>query len=219
MINLRAFYTKTGRAKYISHLDMNRCMDRAIKRSGLPVWYTEGFNPHIYTTFALPISLGFESLCESMDFRLVQELPLDEVAERLNACLPEGIRVLRVAPPVLKPEAIKWADYQIKLWFDGRDSAEIVGLLTAAYDRPELVVTKKTKRSQQQIDIKPLIAQFEATAHEDAVQLQVRLAAGIHTNINPMLLVEELCTAATAKYNYIQVLRQQALTEQLTDFE
>ncbi len=220
MFNLRAFYTKTGRAKYISHLDMNRCMDRAIKRSGLPVWYTEGFNPHIYTTFALPISLGFESLCETMDFRLLEELPLEEVTARLNACLPEGIRVLRTAPPLLKPEAITWADYEVLLTFDRQPAGEAARLLAAAYGREQLVVTKKTKRGQQELDIKPLIQQFEAAPHDDenTVRLTVRLAAGIQTNINPMLLVEELCREAGLAYDYLQVLRRRVLTAGLTDF-
>ena len=65
----RVFYTKTGRAKYISHLDVTRCFQRALQRAGLSVWYTEGFNPHSYLTFTLPLSLGYESLCESMDKR------------------------------------------------------------------------------------------------------------------------------------------------------
>ena len=60
-IDYRLFYTKTGRLKYISHLDTNRLMQRTLKRSGLPVWYSEGFNPHIYITFALPLALGLES--------------------------------------------------------------------------------------------------------------------------------------------------------------
>ena len=75
MHNIRVFYNKTQRAKYISHLDINRCMQRALKRSGLPVWYTEGFHTHIYVTFALPTPLGFESMYEAMDFRLIEELP------------------------------------------------------------------------------------------------------------------------------------------------
>ena len=72
MPNLRVFYEKTGRAKYISHLDINRCMQRALRRAEIPVWYTEGFNPHPYTTFALPLSLGYESLCETMDLRITR---------------------------------------------------------------------------------------------------------------------------------------------------
>ena len=67
MQNVRVFFEKTGMTKYISHLDLMRCMTRAIKRAAIPAWYTEGFNPHLFITFALPLTLGVESLCESMD--------------------------------------------------------------------------------------------------------------------------------------------------------
>ena len=87
-IDYRVFYSKTGRLKYISHLDVNRLMQRALKRSGLPVWYTEGFNPHIYITFALPLALGLESFYEVMDFRLTAELSEKEIIRRLHTALP-----------------------------------------------------------------------------------------------------------------------------------
>ena len=64
LLRVRAIFEKTGRSKYISHLDLNRCMLRTFRRSGLPIWYTEGFNPHLYYAFALALSLGFESSCE-----------------------------------------------------------------------------------------------------------------------------------------------------------
>jgi len=80
---VRVFWKKEGRIKYISHLDINRCMARALKRSRLPVWHTLGFNPHIYTTFALPLALGYESECESVDFRLTEQVPMQEVVDRL----------------------------------------------------------------------------------------------------------------------------------------
>ena len=73
MIDIRLGFSKTDRAAYISHLDCNRLFQRAFKRSGLPVWYTQGFNPHVYLTFPLPLSLGTESLCETVDFRLTEE--------------------------------------------------------------------------------------------------------------------------------------------------
>lgn len=107
MKTIRVFFTKTGRAKYISHLDVNRCIDRAIKRSGIPVWYTQGFNPHIYTTFAMPISLGFESLCESFETRLVEDdFSLEEVKTALNRVLPTGLEVTQVAEPVMEMKEI-----------------------------------------------------------------------------------------------------------------
>ena len=73
MKNVRVFYRKDGACKYISHLDTNRVMLRAIGKSRLNIWRTEGFNQHAYITFALPLSLGFASECESMDFRILDD--------------------------------------------------------------------------------------------------------------------------------------------------
>lgn len=88
MKTVRVFFAKEGRLKYISHLDVTRCLARVFKRSRLPIWYTQGFNPHAYLTFALPLPLGVESCCESFDFRLTEEVSCEEVTDRLNAVLP-----------------------------------------------------------------------------------------------------------------------------------
>ncbi|MEG1863452.1 MAG: TIGR03936 family radical SAM-associated protein, partial [Oscillospiraceae bacterium] len=74
MNTVRINFHKTGVACYFSHLDLQRVMTRALKKSGLPVWYSLGYNPRIYLTFALPLTLGHESICESFDFRLNEEL-------------------------------------------------------------------------------------------------------------------------------------------------
>ena len=99
MLRLRATFKKTGRAKYISHLDLNRCMLRIFRRSKLPVWYTEGFNPHPYYSFALALSLGFESDCEIMDFNITDDnMPLSVIKDRLNEVMPEGMGIVDIVP-------------------------------------------------------------------------------------------------------------------------
>ena len=79
MKDYRIAFEKRGRVRYISHLDLNRCMLRAVRRSGLPAWYTEGFHPHMYLMFPLALSLGTESICEVMDIRLTEEVPAEEI--------------------------------------------------------------------------------------------------------------------------------------------
>ena len=87
MKNVRLFYSKTGRMKFVSHLDMTRFMSRLIAKSKIPVWYTEGFNQHIYMNFALPLSLGYEGLYEVMDFRLNDDsYPLEECLKKNESC-------------------------------------------------------------------------------------------------------------------------------------
>ena len=115
MTTLRVWFTKTGEASYISLLDLQRVMQRALKRSGLPVWYTLGFNPHIYMTFAAPLSLGQESLAETVDFKSEAEgYDWDAAAPALSACLPRGIKVTRIAPAVLDAGDIACAAYEVR---------------------------------------------------------------------------------------------------------
>ncbi len=101
-VNTRIFFSKTDRAKYISHLDLYGVVMRTIKRAKLPVWYTEGYNPRMYVQFMLPLSLGQEGLREAADFRLLEDIPHEEVTNRLNDALPADIRVVETSVPVKK---------------------------------------------------------------------------------------------------------------------
>ena len=115
MITVRISFKKKNEASYISLLDLQRVMQRALKRSGLPVWYTLGFNPHIYMTFAAPLSLGQESLAETVDFKSEAEgYDWDAAAPALSACLPRGIKVTRIAPAVLDAGDIACAAYEVR---------------------------------------------------------------------------------------------------------
>ena len=89
-------------------------MQRVLKRSGLPVWHTLGFNPHIYMTFACPLSLGQESECECVDVKTEAEAPdFAQWKTALNTIMPAGIVITRVAPVQMKADRIAWACYQI----------------------------------------------------------------------------------------------------------
>lgn len=192
MKNVRVFYRKFGPCKYISHLDTNRVMIRAIGKSCLNIWRTEGFNQHAYITFALPLSLGFASECESMDFRVLDDNEdLSLIPDRLNACLPDGIRVLRCAEAVHKPADIDSSKYTVILepMNEGDISdKELSEKLKAFLNSPEIIVEKKTKKGMKNIDLKPYILAF--APHEgDKVCFDLKLPAGSTLNINPNLLI------------------------------
>ena len=89
----RLLFAKTGRARYISHLDLMRTFQRAFFRAGVPLKHTEGFNPHPFISIALPLSVGYSSQCEILEFVLLDGVSRDEVAGRLTAVMPEGIIV------------------------------------------------------------------------------------------------------------------------------
>lgn len=218
-INIRVFYNKMRRAKYISHLDITRCMQRALTRAKLPIWYTQGFNPHIYITFALPLSLGYESLSESMDLRLVEEVEFDEIKKRLNAVLPDDIRVRKVQLQINKPAVIKTAFYDITLKSDAHRAEVLMDCFQNMVSEDKIEVSKHTKKGNIIVDIKPDIQVISCDLLDDSVKIQLKTCAGIDKNINPTLLTDEF----RGKYNLddmqVNVLRKAILDQNGNDFE
>lgn len=202
-IDIRVFYKKRGRIKYISHLDMNRCMQRALVRTGLPCWHTEGFNPHLYLTFALPLSLGYESDCEIMDFRLTEEIDLAEVQNRLNAVLPEGLEVYRVALKGEKFDKIVSADYTVELY---GDVEQLECRFSDFLAEPWIEVEKKTKKGMKTVDLKPEILSCQTERGEGCLRLKLRLPAGKKT-INPGLLTDEFERVNPGLVSHVSFLR------------
>ena len=186
---LRLRFEKTGRAVYISHLDLMRTLQRSFNRAGLPLKYSEGFNPHPQIAIALPLSVGTGSLCEIMDFKLkAEETPdLAALPERLNAVLPEGIRVTEAYEFTRKVAELKWLEVRD----DERDPAEMAAKLTAFYAGDPVVITKKTKRGLGQTDIRPGIREIRFEAGDRLVNITTILSAQEPT-INPELLAEAL---------------------------
>ena len=192
MITIRLFFEKKDRAKYISHLDIVRCFSRAISRSKLPIWYTEGYNPKIYMGFSLPLPLGFIGDNESFDIRLIQDdYPLEQVQEKLNAILPEGIKITKIVTPVCKAERIATAKYTITLERTKEITQES---FTAFTDEKEVIVIKKTKKGDKEMDIRPLFQIMEVKQDEDNVIVDLYVAAGTSLNVNPILIMNAYFT-------------------------
>lgn len=213
--DIRIFFTKTGMAKYISHLDLMRCMSRAFKRAQIPLWFTEGFNPHLFMTFARPLSLGQESLCEVVDVRLVGEMTFKEIQNRMNAALPQDITVVSVQKPVHKPSEIAVAEYEIKLFSDSPDA--LCDCIKSGFAAPQITVLKKAKQGrkkiEKEIDIKPNVLSFKIAVQDTYVLLQVALTAGDQNNINPTLLLSALTNGFPSEIENTEILKTKILLE------
>lgn len=212
MLRLRATFKKTGRAKYISHLDLNRCMLRIFRRSKLPVWYTEGFNPHPYYSFALALSLGFESDCEIMDFNITDDnMPLSVIKDRLNEVMPEGMGIVDIAPQKNKITVIAKAEYEFDLKADDvQGGYDAVEKLLAA---DEILIEKKTKKGIKTVDLKPDTEIVSLEKTEGAVHMVMRLPAGTKTNYNPTLFVEALRKSCKIPFEMANIRRTGILCE------
>ncbi len=175
----RIVFEKTGRMIYISHLDLNRCMLRAVRRSGLPAWYTEGFHPHLYLMFPLALSLGTESVCEAMDIRLTEEMPEEEICMHLNAALPEGLHAHDVHTPQYMTKDIGSARYEVILQGEGLSEAWETFLA-----QEQIIAPKHTKKGMKDIDIRPMLTTEEMHTEGDKLILTLRLPAGNERNLN-----------------------------------
>ena len=162
---VRIWFTKDNECKYISHLDLNRVVMRALHKSKLNIWHTEGFNPHPFVTFALPLSLGFKGVKETMDIKLLDDdYNKEEIISALNNCLPSGIKVYDVTEPVMKAGKIAQALFEITLYPETVDLDTLYNNFTELLNQPEILVMKKTKKKGlKEIDIMQNILKFNVT--------------------------------------------------------
>lgn len=176
---VRIRFTKVGALQFISHLDLNRTMKTVMIRAGVPIKYSEGFNPHPKMVFALPLSVGAESVCELMDFKLDRPMPSEELIERLNAALPPEMRVTEAYAPTEKLTAIRYAEYRLESEED---------FSTAPLDAEEIVVTKRTKSGEKPTDIKPMIFSYR----KEGKTLTLVLSAAPESYLNPEYIAKLL---------------------------
>lgn len=188
---LRMRFSKTGRAIYISHLDLMRTMQRAFLRADYPLKYSEGFNPHAQISILLPLSVGCASVCELMDFQLKEDVDLQALPERLTAVMPEGVTVLEAYPAETKVKYLKWLRVTGRYEYDNADPAAMAGKLAEFYAQESIVITRKTKRGEGQMDIVPAIAELHVRPLERFVELEAVVSAQEPT-LNPDHLVAAL---------------------------
>lgn len=211
---VRIWFTKTGDASYISLLDLQRAMGRCLKRSGLPVWYTMGFNPHIYMTFTCPLSLGQESLVESVDVKTEVEHPDFEAwRAALNPVMPNGVEVTKVTPIVHRGEEVGYARYIITANQPGAQAA------VEAYNAAESIsVEKRTKKGSKTIEMKEIVSRIDSKEENGACQMELLLPASMELNVNPSLLLDAL----EEKFGYPtegwNILRTQLYTKDMEIF-
>lgn len=215
MTTVRIFFEKRGEAAYISLLDLQRVFHRLLKISGLPVWYTQGFNPHIYLSFSCPLSLGQESLCESCEVKTEQEA-IDGTAWKnaLQPLMPRGITITRVAVAVEKVGEISTAAYRISM------PASAAPVLDAYNAAENAEVIKKTKRRQKTLDLKAYLPRvdYEVQGGQLHFSLLLPCGSGEALNLNPSLLMEYLHSRGGAPAWQCEVLRTHLYNTQGKDF-
>ena len=189
---IRIAFRKVGNLQYISHLDLQRTISRVLVRAGIPMWYTQGFNPHAKVIFGLPLSVGTESECEFIDLRLAKDISPAELKERLNRGLTHELYVLEAYEPSTKFQDIGWAKYEITLHLENA-SLMLPQKLCSFFTTSPVPMMKKTKSGEKEIDLTQGIRSIKAvypSAFSDTVRITVLLRAGMTDHLNPELLIK-----------------------------
>ena len=181
----RIKFTKEGPMKFVGHLDTMRYFQKAIRRAELPIAFSGGYSPHMIMSFAAPLGVGVTSIGEYFDMELAVSLPTDEICQRLNAQMVEGVRVLSARQvedgKASKAMTLVAAADQLVYFRQGKAPADGWQTKIAEFlNQPEILVTKETKKGEKQVDIRPYIYKMELQ-EDDRIFLSLASASANYT--------------------------------------
>ncbi len=219
MRSIRIWFTKKDASKYISHLDLTRCLIRAFRRTDIPLWYTEGFNPHPYLVFGLPLPLGAEGLREVLDIRLTDDNYTNErVLSELNRVSVPGIEFLEVSEPVEKNLAINKGLYTVTIP-SVTDAKELYNKIKAEIAKGNITIEKKTKKGAiKEINVCEHLLDFNCSFDKDIVALSFILPAGNDFTVNPVAFCKVLFERVGEEELLHRIVRHKLLTKDLNEF-
>ncbi|MDD7408470.1 MAG: TIGR03936 family radical SAM-associated protein [Anaerovoracaceae bacterium] len=228
-------FSKKGGIRFISHLDMLRVFQRAFRRAGIDLSYSNGFNPHPRIGFAMPLSLGFESDAEYLEFETDTEYAPDEAMSMMKDKMPPGIeavacRKLKDTSKKAAAAALARASYTaLYKGGDGSTREKITGALQGFLAQEHVMSVKYSKKKKKDIesDIRPNIYSLSSVS-ENRLLLSMLLGAGNTGSLNPEVMLKELCRFCGVEYNDYEwlytrtemfFLDKKGRIKPLTDFE
>lgn len=163
---------------------MTRVMSRLFSRADIPVKFTEGFNPHPYMVFGVPLPVGVSGLNEMIDVKFSSDMAYDEVLERLNKNAPEGFVFKKVYEADTEFSDISCALYSIKTDY------KTAGLFDRFLESDQITVEKKTKKGFAEYDLKQEMSLDKKDSNSDYTEYFITLPCGQNKNISPLLLLQ-----------------------------
>lgn len=191
---LRIKFTKYGPLKFIGHLDIMRYFQKAIRRADFDVKYSNGFSPHQLMSFAAPLSVGLESYGEYFDLEVNSVTSSQDMIERLNACMANGIEILSVK---MMPEkggnamaSVGAASYTVRFYDDKKPNFSLEEAVQRFMHQETVIVTKKSKKLETEIDIKPSV--YRIQADDSNLEVSFMVDASSAGNIKPVTVMQAL---------------------------
>ena len=224
---VRVKYCKGRPIAYISHLNLAQVFTRAIRRANIPVVISDGFNPRFRISFGPPLPLGISSTSEYLDIRLKEEVKVEELIERLNLVLPQGLKILQVKTITSSADSlvkiIDRASYVITLKIKEKllDSAaknqenelkkleqEIEENNKRFLNLDEITVEKQTKNGIKRVDIRPSILDIKVQKFKGSIlKLSLEIRVGQQGNLNPRYVTRAWISNFANNFDIIQIYR------------
>ncbi len=220
---VRLKFRKVGSLQYISHLDLVRTFMKVVIRAGIPLWFTEGFNPKPKLVFSVPLSIGVESETEFVDIRLNSDITPEEVMARINRNVTDEMRVTDAYFPSSRLSDLSYVSYVIRIRTDGA-SADMAKKAEEILNGETVVVEKRTKSGPAATDIRPFIRKAAVDFIDGELVIHTTLFSGPSAFLNPEYVIRALKDRLGILHNpdltkeYSLILRKHAYFEDMTDF-
>lgn len=209
-MKIRIKFAKQGNMRFIGHLDIMRYFQKAMRRADVDIKYSEGFSPHQIMSFASPLGVGLTSNGEYMDIEVNSTKSSETMVKRLNEAMAEGMTVLSYRR--LDDRAgnamsiVAEADYTLTI-AEGCCPQDLKARCFDLMNREAVVISKKTKKGMQDVDIRPMIKSLDC--EENIVRM--RLSSGSAANLKPELVMEAL--SIQLSHNFFQIQREEVYAE------
>lgn len=204
-------FGKQSRLRFISHLDMQRFFQRALNRTGLPIAYSQGFNPHPVLSFGSALALGWTSEYEIIDVKLSVPMGRKRTEEAMRQALPEDLPVFDVRLVDDRHPApmaqVKMADYRVTL--EGENAGKILNQIPEFMEKECVMELKKTKSGEKEINIRPLV--IETEVFEDGFKARLMLTE--RDSLKPNLMIKALADMAGVEVPEARIHRLMLLGE------
>lgn len=192
-------FSKDGYVKYTSHLDLLRMFKRAFKKTGLGLKYSQGYNPHPKMGFAQPLSLGYSSRCELIEFETEMPHTTGEIMEKMRGEMPDGIKLLFCfeLDEKIKSLASDAEAAEYKIWIPTEHTEEVLKSFLATYlNKKEITALKRQKKTKKMepVNIRHMIRELEISKVGEFAMIKALLDCGSKSNCSPELVISSFCS-------------------------
>ena len=212
-MRMLAVFEKGERIRHIGHLDIQRSVQRGLRRSGLPVAYSQGFNPHILITFASALSTGACGKREIMDVTMAEDVDAEEFLTRMNRAMPPEMQLKEARAVDSKHPSlmgmVRAADYDLTIR-DEEKGKLLIAAIPAMMEKEQIMAMRKTKTKLTEVDIKPLILDIGGEGNH----VRATLILNERESCKPQMLLDALKeTAGITEEVRMLVTRESLLGE------